>query len=177
MVIGPKWVAITDAHGRRRLDDPGDFVRMEVGRALSRGVRVIPVLVEDARMPRAAELPEELQALTRRQYHELSDSRWEYDVGKLIETIEGPDRDTGRVNRRVIVATGAGAALLVGASAVAWQLWPDDDPSEARTSALHHRTATRLRPRTNPARRRPRRPSPLPPELLPTCCFPPSPIT
>ena len=95
VVIGPKWVAITDAHGRRRLDDPGDFVRMEVGRALSRGVRVIPVLVEDARMPRAAELPEELRALTRRQYHELSDSRWEYDVGKLIETIEGPDRDTG----------------------------------------------------------------------------------
>src|SRR5215213_4899040 len=54
-LIGDEWLTITDEHGRRRLDDPGDFVRLEIEAALARNVRVIPVLVDGARMPRPDE--------------------------------------------------------------------------------------------------------------------------
>src|SRR5690349_10570277 len=50
-VIGPNWLAATDERGCRRLDDPDDFVRLEIEAALARGVRVIPILADDAVMP------------------------------------------------------------------------------------------------------------------------------
>jgi hypothetical protein len=71
-LIGDEWMTITDTQGRRRLDSSGDFVRLEIEAALSRKVRVIPVLVDGARMPRADELPDSLAALVRRQALELS---------------------------------------------------------------------------------------------------------
>jgi TIR domain len=88
-VIGPRWIGIEDAHGERRIDDPGDFIRLEVEAALARSeVRVIPVLVQRARMPTAAELPASLAELARRNALELSDGRWSYDVGRLTSTVE-----------------------------------------------------------------------------------------
>jgi MinD-like ATPase involved in chromosome partitioning or flagellar assembly len=66
-IIGPDWLTVTDEAGTRRLDDPGDFVRLEVESALTRGVWVIPVLADGASMPRPDELPKSLTALTRRQ--------------------------------------------------------------------------------------------------------------
>jgi TIR domain len=57
-VIGSRWLTATDEGGRRRLDDPGDLVRLEIAAALDRDIRVIPILVEDATMPRRHELPE-----------------------------------------------------------------------------------------------------------------------
>jgi len=51
-LIGQEWLTVTNEHGRRRLDDPDDFVRLEIEAALVRNVRVIPILVEGARMPR-----------------------------------------------------------------------------------------------------------------------------
>jgi hypothetical protein len=63
-VIGPEWATVTDARRRRRLDDPDDFVALEVGTALPRPeVKVIPVLVDGARMPMQKELPPALAAL------------------------------------------------------------------------------------------------------------------
>ena len=56
-VIGRQWLAVTDATGRRRLDDPDDFVRLEIATALARNIPVIPVLVQGASMPAAHELP------------------------------------------------------------------------------------------------------------------------
>ena len=50
-VIGGRWSTMTDETGKRRLDDPDDFVRLEIEAALARNVRVIPVLVDGARMP------------------------------------------------------------------------------------------------------------------------------
>ena len=88
-VIGDEWASATDAAGRRRLDDANDFIRLETGAALKRGIRVVPVLVGGAVMPLAAELPEELKALTRRQAIEISHKQWEASTGELIRTLEG----------------------------------------------------------------------------------------
>jgi hypothetical protein len=87
-VIGRGWLDARDDHGARRLDNPQDFVRLETGAALSRRIRVIPVLVEGVAMPPADALPEALQALARRQAVELRDSRWEADVENLIQKLE-----------------------------------------------------------------------------------------
>lgn len=87
VVIGREWLTVTDKAGRRRLDDPGDFVRLEVESALARRIRVIPVLVQDAPMPGAEELPASLARLARRNAIELSDARWAYDTDRLAQVI------------------------------------------------------------------------------------------
>ena len=86
-LIGDKWLTITDERGRRRLDDPHDFVRLEIEAALARNVRVIPVLVDGARMPRADELPDSLAGLVRRQALELSPSRFDSDTNRLAKVL------------------------------------------------------------------------------------------
>jgi TonB family protein len=88
VVIGREWLTIRDAAGQRRLDDPADFVRLEVETALERKIRVIPVLVQDALMPRIDELPPSLVRLARRNAIEISDARWAYDVDRLARTIQ-----------------------------------------------------------------------------------------
>jgi hypothetical protein len=87
-LIGDEWLTITDEHGGRRLDDPDDFVRLEIEAALTRRVRVIPILVDDATMPRADELPDSLATLARHQALELSPSRFEFDTGRLLKVLE-----------------------------------------------------------------------------------------
>jgi hypothetical protein len=87
-VIGKNWLTATDAAGRKRLQDPHDYVRMEIAAALQRNMRVIPVLVQEASMPDTDELPEDLAPLTRRNAYELHDSSWGDDVGRLISALE-----------------------------------------------------------------------------------------
>jgi predicted ATPase len=89
VLIGRRWLDAADESGRR-LDNPDDVLRSrEVEAALAHQVRVIPVLVHGAQMPRPDELPEPLRPLHFRRALELSDARWEYDVGRLIETLGG----------------------------------------------------------------------------------------
>ena len=88
VVIGKRWAG-SGKIGARRIDDPGDFVRLEVARALARPeLRVIPVLIQGAKMPGPAALPEELKDLSRRNAIELSDLRWKEDVARLIGSLE-----------------------------------------------------------------------------------------
>jgi hypothetical protein len=87
-VIGDRWFAAADEDGRRRLDDPGDFVRLEIEAALARGVRVIPVLVDGARVPRPDQLPPSLAALARRQAVELSHARFSSDLSSLLNVLD-----------------------------------------------------------------------------------------
>ncbi|HEX7318426.1 MAG TPA: TIR domain-containing protein [Pyrinomonadaceae bacterium] len=89
VVIGRQWLSITDKKGNRRLDNPEDFVRLEVETALRRGGSVIPALVQGAQMPAEDALPEPLAKLARRNAIEISDARWVFDVGRLAEAIEG----------------------------------------------------------------------------------------
>jgi hypothetical protein len=87
-LIGDTWITITDGRGNRRLDDPDDFVRLEIEAALTRRIRVIPILVDGATMPRDDELPPSLAGLARRQALELSPSRFEYDTTRLLKVLD-----------------------------------------------------------------------------------------
>src|SRR5215211_2979669 len=87
-VIGKHWLTATDAAGQRRLENPHDFVRVEIATALKRNIRVIPVLVQGASMPSADEVPEDLAPLTRRNAIELHDTSWRDDIRRLITVIE-----------------------------------------------------------------------------------------
>jgi TIR domain len=87
VVIGPGWLNARDGAGERRLDDADDYVRVEIGSALRRSIRVIPVLVGDAKMPGKNDLPDDLRALARRNALQISDSRWDYDIGRLIQAV------------------------------------------------------------------------------------------
>jgi hypothetical protein len=87
-LIGDQWLTITDQYGRRRLDNPHDFVRLEIEAALARNVRVIPILVDGARMPAAEELPDSLDRLVRRQALELSPVRFDSDTSRLLKVLD-----------------------------------------------------------------------------------------
>ena len=79
-IIGPNWSSITGSGGGRRIDDPNDFVRLEIASALARDIAVIPVLVHDAKMPRPEDLPENLKNLAFRNSVEITHTRWNSDV-------------------------------------------------------------------------------------------------
>lgn len=86
-VIGPGWLAAADESGRRRIDDPEDFVRQEIETALAAGKPLFPVLVDGARMPAAAELPPPIAALASANAIPLTDAHFVADVAKLVKAI------------------------------------------------------------------------------------------
>lgn len=86
-VIGPQWLTAADENGRRRLDDPDDLVRAEIRMAFEQGVRVLPVLVNGARPPRAKDLPADIVRLSSLNAFQLTDSHWTYDTEKLREAL------------------------------------------------------------------------------------------
>jgi len=88
VVMGPNWARSVSSRGERRLDDPDDFVRIEVATALERDIPVIPVLVAGATMPRSEELPPDLQGLVHRQAIALDDSGFHQGVDQLIYALE-----------------------------------------------------------------------------------------
>ena len=88
VVVGPRWLTASDAGGRRRIDNPADAHRMEVEAGLARGIRVIPVLVGGADMPSEVDLPESMRAFARRNASEISDRRFDFDVGRLVDAID-----------------------------------------------------------------------------------------
>ena len=106
-VIGPGWLLAADERGERRLDDPDDLVRLEIGTALAREVRVIPVLVEGAVMPRRENLPEGLAGLARRNALRIRHESFRDDAGRLVSAIE-------RVLASAAVVGGAEGARSAG---------------------------------------------------------------
>ncbi len=86
-VIGERWLTSTGENGTRRLDMPGDFVRLEIAKALERGVRVIPVLVGGATMPHPDDLPDDLRPLSVHQAMDLRDAHFHADAELLIDVL------------------------------------------------------------------------------------------
>ncbi len=116
-IIGKQWLTVMDAGGRR-LDNPQDFVRLEITNALKRNIPVIPVLVQGASIPRPEDLPGELEALARRQVLEVTDSRWDYDVNRLVKRLDAiiPKGETPWLKVAVVIGG------LIALSSGAWML-------------------------------------------------------
>ncbi|HEX5707531.1 MAG TPA: TIR domain-containing protein [Pyrinomonadaceae bacterium] len=134
VIIGRHWLTCSDARGRR-LDAPNDYVRLEIATALKRGIKVIPVLVEDADMPGEADLPVEIAALARRQAWKVDDVRWHRDVRALIEKLaeEIPRSVPRPVPKHFFSPRESSknfpfkpltAAVILFAAAAAYFLWP-----------------------------------------------------
>ncbi len=148
-VIGRDWLTIQDAKLKtRRLDNPEDPLRLEVTTALkNERIRVIPVLVDRGVMPNREDLPDEIAALHFRNALELSDTRWESDVQRLIQAIEEASptpvqRTKGAVSPQVgrLQATRAVVPQLNSESHPI-ELIPTDPASLAFTGAHHKRLA------------------------------------
>ena len=86
-LIGPGWLDARDAAGTRRLEDPLDFVRQEIRRAMERGIRVIPVLLDGAQPPSADTLPGDLAGLAARNALALTNAHWERQLDHLTDHI------------------------------------------------------------------------------------------
>jgi TIR domain len=86
-LIGPNWLGLRKEDGTRRLDNPDDPVRIEIATALRRDIRVIPILLDGARMPTAEELPDDLKPLARRQWLQVRSTSFGADMNMLIRGI------------------------------------------------------------------------------------------
>ena len=87
-VVGKNWLTVTDAAGQKRLENPDDYVRTEIATALKRNIRVIPLLIQEAAMPSARELPDDLAPLSRRNAFVIHDSSWRDDIQRLVTALE-----------------------------------------------------------------------------------------
>ena len=87
-IIGKNWLNARNAGGHRRLDDPDDFIKGEIGEALKLDKLVIPCLVEGVAIPKQSVLPSEIAPLAGRNAIEISETRFDYDVDRLIRVID-----------------------------------------------------------------------------------------
>jgi CHASE2 domain-containing sensor protein len=126
-VIGPEWLMIADERGRR-LDQPDDYVRREIAAAIELGKRVIPVLVDGARMPRAEELPAPLAALASRNAATIDETKFDRDFDFLVDHILGRRRGWARrkldwFERTLHVAKWSSLVVPLIVAAVAIAVW------------------------------------------------------
>ncbi|MCB1909699.1 MAG: toll/interleukin-1 receptor domain-containing protein [Rhodocyclaceae bacterium] len=141
-LIGRQWLSAAGDDGARRIDQAHDFVRLEIAAALKRGIPVIPVLVQGARMPPAEQLPDDLSDLAFRNAVELTHARWESDLGVMatalaryvtpLETGDGatgaPAASTGRRGGGIKKVLAVLAVVAVGIGALALLGGPDEAP-------------------------------------------------
>src|SRR5215813_6974698 len=136
VVIGSKWLRAKDAGKHRRLDQPSDFVAVEIAAALSRDILVIPVLTDGARMPKESELPDALKSLARRQAIDVRQEHFGRDADALVERIrvalDGPAAPRRR--HGMMLAAGAAALLLI-AGAVGSALVQRAEPKQPEPKA------------------------------------------
>ena len=124
-LIGKRWRGERDG-AAPRIFEPGDFVRQEVAAALAKGLRVIPLLLDGAAIPDAAQLPPELRALAGRNALELDNTRFEADMARLVRELRaalGAAAAAPTSTRRWARTSWWLAAALVGAAAMGalWQ--------------------------------------------------------
>jgi hypothetical protein len=135
VMIGRKWLTVTNADGSRRLDSSGDFVRREIATALARGVRVVPVLVQGAAMPRATDLPDELAPLARRQASAIEHEEFGADASRLSDAIapliEGASPWWTRWQQRLVIG---GAVVVIVLGAAGWRWFRSTAPAQSSTA-------------------------------------------
>ena len=105
-IIGDQWVRAVDARGNRRIDDPSDFVRIEIESALKRNIPVIPVLVGQVEMPSAEDLPPSIQSIVFRNATELRAGRdLDQHLQLLVRGLESLLRPKNLTNEKAISDT------------------------------------------------------------------------
>lgn len=87
-VIGKSWLKTADEYGRRKIDDPNDWVRLELIRAFERGIPVIPVLLEEVEMPVKEAIDNALVGLCSAQAQRIRTDSWERDLGELFNRVK-----------------------------------------------------------------------------------------
>jgi formylglycine-generating enzyme required for sulfatase activity len=87
-LIGPNWLNVRDEEGKRRLDNPADYLRIEIATALQRDIPVIPILLDGARMPKAGQLPKDLEQLSVRQGTDIRHASFRSDMDNLIRGLK-----------------------------------------------------------------------------------------
>jgi hypothetical protein len=119
VLIGNQWLGVRNINGNRRLDDPHDYVRLEVESALNKNVTVIPVLLQGALMPSGNELPAPLYDLSRRNAIKLSDENWHSDLRTLTAILKDVLKIPGslkeqriKLYRQIVFALSLFAAVL-----------------------------------------------------------------
>jgi len=117
VLIGNTWLAERNANGGMRLNDPDDFVRLEVAAGLRAKTHVIPVLVEGTTMPAESDLPVDLKPLARIQALELSDTRWEYDVQRLAQVVRTLTGVKSPHKRAYVLISGAAVLAAIAGAA------------------------------------------------------------
>lgn len=122
VLIGPHWLSILGAR-----PEGEDFVRHEVGAAITRGVTIIPVLVGGASMPQTRDLPAPLAALSRREAVELRDSRFEDDLKVLIAALH-EQLSIPAVPRRLVQGLLAAALVAVTGIGAYWFISARPEP-------------------------------------------------
>ena len=111
-IIGPNWLDAKDGDGRRRFDNPDDFVTVEIAAALARNIRVIPVLVDGARTPKADKLPDLIKPLVRRNAVEVRNTNFGRDAEALASKVREALKDAPAVPRRWPLMMSAAAWLV-----------------------------------------------------------------
>lgn len=152
IVIGPQWLMITDDEGKRRLNDPTDFVRIEVETALKRNdVLVIPVLVNNAVMPSAEALPPALKDLAfRNSVVVRNDPDFNPDINHLITAIE--KRLKGEKSRRTPLIIGALVVLAIIAVLVIFVVLPGINAPQPTATAQVAAVSTTVAPTIEPTK-------------------------
>ncbi|MDQ6829885.1 MAG: toll/interleukin-1 receptor domain-containing protein [Gemmatimonadota bacterium] len=156
VVIGRNWITAADPEGQRRLEDPNDFVRVEVAAALSRDVRVVPVLVDHAVMPAATLFPSDLRSLSRRQAASLRHESWPEDLARLMRGLEHIEK-----------------AIAAGVANAGYSTLPKTNPPQAASVPTPPSTPAPARPPaaakrevSRPAQAPVRKPAPAPEPAL-----------
>ena len=125
VIIGPTWISASDENGARRLDNPRDWVRIEITTALKRNICIIPVTVGGAAAPAAQDLPEDLRSLADWQRRDLRDGdTWGSDLELLVRRIA---KELGfkstQFKRKAAVALASTALLGVISAALLLSLY------------------------------------------------------
>lgn len=87
-IIGPNWLRSSDKWGRRRIDEPDDWVRKEIETALLNKKLLLPVLVAGASLPPRDKIPDSLAPFLDHQVVELRDAFWQHDIQLVLERIK-----------------------------------------------------------------------------------------
>jgi hypothetical protein len=114
-LIGRQWLGERSDGGARRLDNPKDIVRLEIGTALTRGLAIIPLLIEGARLPKLEDnLPDELRSLSYQQASTITHESFERDIEGIIKDIRGHRRRGSRWPLAALIAAAVAGLIVLG---------------------------------------------------------------